>query len=173
MPSIPLFRPSSLGAFALCLAGLFLMVPPCLADAPENYPFVSYDEGLRDAKAQGKPLFLYFGRYGCTWCDITNKRAFVDPEVRSRYVERYVLVYVDTESGRRLTLPSGERITEAELGARMKVYATPLFAFLDPDANPLGSTYGVKTIDDLLAMDRFVAEGHYRSLSLGQFLRDR
>ena len=160
-------------ARALLLCTLFLAAPPCLADAPENYPFISYDEGLRRAKAEGKPLFLYFGRYGCTWCDITNKRAFVDEEVRRRYVEHYVLVYVDTESGRRLSLPSGERITEAELGARMKVYATPLFAFLDSDARPLGSTYGVKTVEDLIAMDRFVVEEHYQNLSLGQFLKDR
>ena len=31
-----------------------------------------------------------------------------------------VLVYLDAESGKRLTLPDGERITEAELGTRFK-----------------------------------------------------
>ena len=152
---------------------LCLLASPCRADVPENYPFVAFDEGLRIATSERKPVFLYFGRYGCTWCDMTNKRAFIDPEVRRRYIANYVLVYVDAESGRRLQLPSGERITEAELGARMKVFATPYFIFLDADGKPLGSTAGVKKVADLLAMDRYIVEGHYRETTLGKFLKSQ
>ena len=150
---------------------LLLLALPCGADAPAGYPFVPFDEGLRAAKADRKPVFLYFGRYGCTWCDMTNKRGFADPEVRRRYVANYVLVYVDAESGRRLQLPSGERITEAELGARLKVFVTPFFAFLDADGKALGSTAGVKKVADLLAMDRYITEARYRETTLGAFLR--
>ncbi len=63
-----------------------------------------------------KPIFLYFGRYGCAWCEHTNKVSFSDPALKKLYTDNYELVYVDAESGKRLTLPSGERITEAELG---------------------------------------------------------
>jgi len=31
---------------------------------------------LKAARANGKPIFLYFGRYGCAWCDHTNKKTF-------------------------------------------------------------------------------------------------
>jgi thioredoxin-related protein len=143
---------------------------PCYADAPVGYPFVPFDEGLRTARSSDKPIFLYFGRYGCTFCDMTNKRAFVDPGVRERYVDHYVLVYVDAESGRRLELPSGERITEAELGARLKVFVTPFFAFLDSEGRPLGATAGVKTVAELLAMDRFVMEGHHDEMTLHEYM---
>jgi thioredoxin-related protein len=161
-----LYLPRLLSVFLACVTSAF-------ADVPEGYPFVAFDEGLRVAKSEHKPVFLYFGRYGCTYCDITNKRAFVDPEVRRRYIANYVLVYVDTESGRRLQLTNGEWITEAELGARLKVFVTPLFAFLDADGKPLVSTSGVKKIADLLAMDRFVSGGHFREKTLSQFLRDQ
>lgn len=150
---------------------LFLITPPGRAEVPEGYPFVAFDEGLRIAKAERKPIFLYFGRYGCTWCDMTNKRAFVDPEVRRRYVAHYVLIYVDAESGRRLQLANGERITEAELGARLNVLATPLFAFLDAEGKSLGSTAGVKKREDLLAMDRYIVGERYRETTLGEFLK--
>ena len=146
---------------------------PCNADAPEGYPFVAFDKGLQLAQTENKPIFLYFGRYGCTWCDMTNKRAFIDPEVRKRYTEHYILVYVDTESGKRLKLPSGERITEAELGIRLKVYATPLFAFIDPKGKAMGSTAGAKKIEDLLAMDRYIVEQHYHKMTLSEFLRNQ
>ncbi len=159
-------------ACRILLASALLAVP-CRAEPPAGYPFVPFDEGLRLAGAQGRPIFLYFGRYGCTWCDLTNKRAFADPEIRQRYTDHYVLVYVDAESGRRLELPSGERITEADLGARLKVFATPLFAFLQPDMTPIASTAGIKSIRELRDIDRFVTEGHFRTRSLREFLAEQ
>jgi len=37
---------------------------PAVADPPKDYDFVSYDEGLRLAAKESKPIFVYFGRYG-------------------------------------------------------------------------------------------------------------
>jgi thioredoxin-related protein len=52
------------------------------ADPPPDYPFVSYDKGLTMARETGKPIFLYFGRYGCAWCDHTNKQSFSNAELK-------------------------------------------------------------------------------------------
>ena len=158
------------GMFAVLLA---LLAVPAWADPPSGYPFLSYDQGLARAKAEAKPVFLYFGRYGCAWCDKTNKESFSSPEIRKRYTEHYVLVYVDAESGRRLKLPDGERITEAELGARFKAFATPLFVFLDSDGKEIAKIPGFKTVEDFRDYDRYVHEGHYKSQTLLQFLGDK
>lgn len=154
------------GVFAV----LVLLTLSAWADPPPGYPFVSYDQGMVRAKEEAKPVFLYFGRYGCAWCDKTNKESFSNPEIRKRYTEHYVLVYVDAESGRRLKLPDGERITEAELGARFKAFATPLFVFLEPDGKEIVKIPGFKTVADFLDYDRYVNEGHYKSQTLLQFL---
>jgi thioredoxin-related protein len=140
------------------------------ADPPPGYPFVAFDEGLRAAAASNKPVFVYFGRYGCAWCDKTNKESFSDAELRRLYPDHYVLVYVDAESGRRLTLPSGERITEMELGARFRAHATPLFVFLEPGGREIVKIPGFKTIQDFKDYDRYVHGGHYRSQTLLEFL---
>lgn len=140
------------------------------ADPPPNYPFVSYDEGLRQAARLNKPIFLYFGRYGCGWCDKTNKETFSDAGLRRLYMDHYVLVYVDAESGERLRLPSGERITGAELGVRFKAFATPLFVYLDPQGKEIARIPGYKTVADFRDYDRFVSEGHYKNKSLMEFL---
>lgn len=142
------------------------------ADPPDGYPFVPYDEGLRAARAANKPIFLYFGRLGCGWCDLTNKQAFSDAGLKRLYTERYVLVYVDAESGRRLSLPNGERITEMELGTRFKAFATPLFAYLEPDGTLIFKIAGVQSTKDFLAYDRFVREGIYKSRSIQQYLAE-
>ena len=61
-------------AFWLLLFALFSL--PVTADPPAGYAFVSYDAGLAQAKQNGRPVFLYFGRYGCGWCDKTNRGHF-------------------------------------------------------------------------------------------------
>jgi thioredoxin-related protein len=143
---------------------------PAAADPPPHYPFVDYDTGLKQARASGRPIFLYFGRYGCGWCEKTNREAFADGAVRDRYTAHYVLVYVDAESGRRLTLPSGERLTEREFGARMKVLATPVFAYLEPDGREIFRIPGIQAAGDFLHYDRYVRDGHYRNETIREYL---
>jgi thioredoxin-related protein len=159
--------------FWLAIAWLaFASASLARADPPENYPFLSYDTGLKQARAQDKRIFLYFGRLGCGWCDKTNKESFSDPALRALYIDHYVLVYVDAESGKRLTLPSGERITEMELGVRMKAFATPLFAWLEPDGRTIAKVAGVQTVKDFRDYDRFVHGGEYRAKGFKQFIAE-
>ena len=133
----------------LCLAMLGFSLP-VMAEPPEGYPFMAFDEAMQQAQQQQKPLFVYFGRYGCGYCDKTNKEAFSDPHVRQQYTDSYVLAYVDSESGKRLRLPSGERITERELGTRYDAFVTPVFSFITIDGDVLERLVGVQRIVDLL-----------------------
>lgn len=132
---------------------LWSFVSPVPADAPEGYDFLSFDEGMRQAQAEQRPVFVYFGRYGCGYCEKTNREAFSDPRVRERYSANYVLVYVDAESGRRLRLPTGERITERELGTRYNAFVTPVFSFLTSQGETLGQLIGIQSAQDLLDAD--------------------
>lgn len=141
------------------------------ADAPPGYPFVSFDKGLSEAKAQNKKVFVYFGRFGCAYCDIVNKTTFIDPDLKALYIKNYVLVYVDAESGKRLRLPSGERLTEADLGAHYKVFGTPVFVYLEPDGKVIGSIPGMQTVQNFKDYDRYVMEGHYKTQTLLEFLK--
>jgi hypothetical protein len=67
----------------MLLAASCLWAGAVLADPPKGYPFVGFDAGLKAARASGKPIFLYFGRYGCAWCDHTNKKTFSDAALKS------------------------------------------------------------------------------------------
>jgi len=143
------------------------------ADPPDNYPFLSYDEGLRQAQADKKFIFIYFGRLGCGFCAKTNAESFSDPAIRERYIKNYVLVYVDAESGDRLQLSSGERITEAELGARLNAFATPVFLYADLNGEILFRAPGFKTIEDFIDMDRYIQEGHYKTQTINEYLSSK
>ena len=131
--------------FILCLTGT-----AAVADPPEGYPFLSFDKAMEQATAETRLMFVYFGRYGCGYCDKTNKEAFSDPAVREQYSKNYVLAYVDAESGKRLRLPSGERITERELGTRYNAFVTPIFSFMLSDGTVIARMVGVQRIEDLM-----------------------
>jgi thioredoxin-related protein len=144
-----------------------------LADPPDNYPFVSYDVGLQQAREENKPIFVYFGRLGCGFCAKTNKETFTNAALKKLYTSKYILVYVDAESGERLTLPNGERITEAELGARLNVFATPIFLYLDKTGKVLFRAPGYKTVEDFRAFDGYVRGGFYKTMSINDYLARR
>ena len=156
--------------FILC--ALFTL-SPALADPPEGYAFTDYDTGLAKARAEAKPILLYFGRYGCAWCDHTNRRTFSDPGLKTIFNEHYALIYVDAEGSKRLRLPTGERITEAELGARLGAYATPLFVFFTPEGRQVAKVPGFKTVDDFRDYDRYVRGKHYEQQGLMEFLKGK
>ena len=136
----------------------YLFLSVALAEAPTGYPFLSFDKALQQAAIKKKPLFVYFGRYGCGYCEKTNKEAFSSQQVRERYSKNYVLAYVDAESGKRLQLPSGERITEREVGTRYHAFVTPVFTFMSAEGNKLHQMIGVQRIEDLLSADAKVQQ---------------
>lgn len=140
------------------------------ADPPDNYPFLNYGEGLRQAKAQHKPIFIYFGRFGCGYCEKTNVESFSNTALRERYIKNYVLVYLDAESGKRLRLPTGEPVTEAEMGARLNVFATPVFLYADMNGKILFRAPGFKTAEEFMAFDRYIQSGRYKTQSINEFL---
>jgi thioredoxin-related protein len=156
LPGIKKIGASMLRAVLFLVITLFTL--PVMAEAPEGYPFQSFDKAMQQARTDNKPLFVYFGRYGCGYCEKTNKEAFSDNGIRQTYTQNYVLAYVDSESGKRLRLPSGERITEREVGTRYNAFVTPVFTFMMPDGQPLLRLVGVQRIEDLREADMKVQQ---------------
>jgi thioredoxin-related protein len=154
----------------LLLALTLLPLSAAQADAPPNYPFVGHDAGINRAKVENKPILLYFGRYGCAWCDHVNRKTFSDASLKQLFSDNYVLIYVDAEGGKRLRMPNGERLTEAELGTRLGAFATPLFVFMTPEGKVVAKIPGFKTVDDFKDYDRYVRGGLYQKQTLHEFL---
>jgi thioredoxin-related protein len=139
------------------------------ADPPQGWTFHPFDEALELAGQQERRVFLYFGRHGCPSCERTNRESFSDPRVMKTYHANYVLAYVDSESGKRLRLPSGERITEMELGVRLKVIGTPFFYYMEPNGASILRAPGYQSAEEFLLYDRFVNEGHYKDQTFSEF----
>ncbi|MCB1856901.1 MAG: thioredoxin fold domain-containing protein [Gammaproteobacteria bacterium] len=153
------------------LGSLLLLISIGLGAAPpDGYRFLSYGDALIRAGEQDKPVFLYFGRYGCSVCLKMHQEVFTDEQVKSRFNSHYVLAYVDTEGGERVTLPNGERITEMQLASRTRILGTPTFFFIAPDQRPLIKLSGFQSIENMVHYDDYISGRHYQTQSLREFL---
>jgi thioredoxin-related protein len=59
-----------------------------------------------------------------------------------------------------------------ELGARLNVFATPVFIYLEPDGATILKVPGYKTVQDFRDFDRYVRGGHYKEMKLLEFLAE-
>jgi thioredoxin-related protein len=144
-----------------------------LAAPPEQYDFLPFDQALKQSAQDNKPLFLYFGRYGCNTCRKMHKEVFSNPALRQSLSEQFVLAYVDTESGNRILLPNGERTTEMQFASRNRIIGTPTFIYFSEDQKPLFTKAGFQTISQMQQYNDFVSQGHYKTTALKQYLSNQ
>ncbi len=152
---------------------LLLVASASSAAPPEEYSFKNLTEAFKQAKAEGKPVFLYFGRYGCSTCRKMHAEVFIDEVMLKRYESDFVLAYVDTESSNRIQLPNGERTTELQFTQRSRILGTPTFIYFSPEQQPLFKRSGFQTVDQMLAYAEYVSGGFYQSQDLQQFLANQ
>jgi len=119
--------------------------------------YFDYDQALRVAKKEGKPVFLDFTGHGCTNCRNVENAVWIDPEVRRIFAEEVIVctMYADDKV---IPLPDNEKgkLTEADgdpitmLGAKNRYIeqtkyhenSQPCYFVVDPDGNVLsGPTY--------------------------------
>lgn len=141
-----------------------------LAAPPEGYDFLPLTDATKQASTEKKPMLLYFGRFGCSTCRKMHAEVFSDAAVSKKYGGNFVLAYVDTESGNRIRLANGETTTEMQFAARSRILGTPTFIFFSPEQKPLFKKTGFQSIEQMSRYGDFVAQGHYRTMSLQDYL---
>ena len=119
--------------------------------------YFDYDQALRVAKKEGKPVFLDFTGHGCTNCRNVENAVWIDPEVRRIFAEEVIVctLYADDKI---IELPDNEKgkLKDADgdpitmLGAKNRhieqtIYhenSQPCYFVVDPDGKVLsGPTY--------------------------------
>jgi thiol:disulfide interchange protein DsbD len=112
--------------------------------------YYDYEQGLKCAKEQGKPVLLDFKGHACANCKLMEAKVWSEPEVLRRLRDNFVIIglYVDD----RTLLPETEWTTSAIDGkikktigkinedleiAKFKTNALPLYVITDHEGNPL------------------------------------
>jgi thioredoxin-related protein len=149
---------------------LILSIDTLLAGPPEGYRFLSLTDAARQASSENKPMLLYFGRYGCSTCRKMHAEVFSDASLVAKLNDNFVLAYVDTESGDRIQLANGERITEMQFATRSRILGTPTFIYFSPEQKPLFKKAGFQTIAQMNLYGDYILDNHYQSMPLQEFI---
>jgi len=126
--------------------------------------YFDYEQALKCAQEQNKPLFVDFVGHACSNCKVMEQQVWSDPKVLQRLKNDYVVValYVDE----RTKLPESEWITSTVDGkvkntvgkknadfqiSRYNVNSQPFYVLLDNNENLLAEPYGFNTnVDDFV-----------------------
>jgi len=135
---------------------------------------LDYEEGMRMARAQGKPVIIDFTGYGCVNCRKMEAAVWTDDRVAAQLTQDFVLIqlYVDEKT----PLPSP--LTVSDNGQRRKLRtvgdkwsflqshkfganAQPFYVLLDNEGFPLAPAYGFD--EDVSHFRAFLRDGlaHY------------
>ncbi|MBO0720686.1 MAG: thioredoxin family protein, partial [Blastocatellia bacterium] len=97
----------------------------------------SYDDALKQARLENKPVFLNFTGKTCTNCRWMESNMFTQPAVKKEF-ERFVLaeLYTDRET------PEDEKNGQLQ-AEKFQTVALPLYAIVDPNGNTLATFPGL------------------------------
>jgi len=89
----------------------------------------SIDSGIKEAKNQSKPVFLYFRSETCYWCIVFEKEALSDDRVIDLLNKEFVLISIDT-------------FKQKNTAQNLNVRTTPYMIFFDKDGQEISRIPG-------------------------------
>ncbi|MDE7443905.1 MAG: thioredoxin family protein, partial [Muribaculaceae bacterium] len=123
-----------------------------------------YDEGMRLAAADNRPVLIDFSGYGCVNCRKMEGAVFDTDRISSMIGERFVLVTLMVDDKRKLPQPmtvieNGRKITLETIGDKwsylqrykFKANSQPYYIVLDNDGDALVSSRGYNEDVDAFA----------------------
>ncbi len=133
--------------------------------------YTDYEQGMKAAAAQGKPVLIDFTGFGCVNCRKMEAAVWTDPRVASKLTKDYVLIslYVDDKTPLKepvtVTDEQGQERTLRSIGNKWSFLqsnkfganAQPFYVAVTPDGKPLtGARSYDENIDKYL---EFLDEG--------------
>lgn len=106
--------------------------------------YASFEEGMRNAALEKKPVMVDFFADWCHWCRKLDKETYADERV-VKMAEMFVCIKVDTENDR-------------ETPAKYQVRGLPTIFYLDHTGSPLIKMAGFCSADRMLEDMRAVNE---------------
>jgi thioredoxin-related protein len=140
--------------FVAALALALILPSAAAADG-----FMSWDEGLAEARRTGRPVVVDVFTTWCGWCKRMDREVYARADVRSYLGEHFIAIKLDAESAQAVRY-EGKRLTAKSLASQFRVSGYPTTIFLRADGTHLANVPGYVPADRFLLLLQFVGEGH-------------
>jgi len=136
----------SLGIVSFLLA----LAVPCLA--------MNYDDALKTAKSEDKPVLLYFYSNTCYYCGVMDNNTLSDSDVSSTLKHDFVFLRIDADKSRDLT-------------RLYRITGTPSSWFLEPTGKRIFEAPGYVPKSDYKIILEYVKGKYYDSMDLMAYMK--
>jgi thiol:disulfide interchange protein len=107
----------------------------------------TWDEALKQAKKEGKPIFLDISASWCGPCKMLKSRTFPNEEVGEFYNTNFINVAVDGEKGEGV-----------ELARKYKIQGYPSLIYIDSNGQLIAQTAGYRNPKQLIDIGKQIIQ---------------
>jgi thioredoxin-related protein len=137
-------------SFAIVSLLLLLLSSPSFA--------LDYDNALRTAKNENKPLLLYFYSNTCYYCNVMDKDTLADNGVSATLRHDFVFLRIDVDRSK-------------DLARLYRITGTPSSWFLEPSGKRLFEAPGYVQKSDYKTILEYVKGKYYDSMDLMAYMK--
>ncbi len=131
----------------------------------------SWDAGLREARAAGRPVVVDVYTDWCGWCKRMDRDVYARRDVQEYLASKFVVVRLNAES-RAAASYEGRSWSSQALAERLGVTGYPTTVFLASTGAQLGAVPGYLPPERFLSLLRYIGEGAMaRGVSFEDFER--
>jgi thioredoxin-related protein len=107
--------------------------------------FLDFREDVREARAQGKRLLVYFGQDGCPYCKLLMQTTFTETRVVDLVRRGFVPIALNLWGDREVTWVDGRKMTEKQLGTHLSVQFTPTLLLFNEKGDVIARLNGYQS----------------------------
>ena len=153
----------------LILMAAVLLVQESRAGEKSQLRWMSFDDGIAEAKKTGKKVMIDVYTDWCSWCKKMDKDTYADGGITEYLNKKYVAIKLDAESGNRIQY-RGKSYTEQELAGEFGISGYPSIIFLAHDGEPITVYPGYADAGKFKLVLSFIAEDHYKSTKFQDYM---
>lgn len=143
--------------------------------APDWFRPQTFDlrRDLAAARAEQKPLVIFWEMVPCIFCDVLHDKALQDPAMRAYVADRFYCVRYDRQGKQTLYDFNGAERTERDTSFAHRVLGTPTLEFRTADLREPIRVQGFLGYNLLQSSFEYVDERGYEKLGFAAWLRQR
>ncbi len=128
----------------------------------------SYNEGIKKAKLEKKPIVIDFYADWCTYCKKMDTETYSQKKVYDYINEKFVPIKVNAESNNKVKF-DGKEITEKELTMGFGVNSYPAIFFMENEKTSIGTAPGFMDAEQFYTISTYVGTNSYKNMTLEKY----